>query len=135
MLRTLNWRKVTGEAIATLDRYGEEEEIVVLPVPEFAQFLLEKLKEYPTTSVLFDHRVSGVGTNDDQAWVDVDIGNNDVQKISGDFVLGCDGGRSGVRKALFGYNFPGFTWEKQVVATDVSISHFTLPGSELIRDR
>jgi 2-polyprenyl-6-methoxyphenol hydroxylase-like FAD-dependent oxidoreductase len=91
VLRTLSWRKVTGEAIATHDRYGDEEQIVVSPVPELTQFLLEKLEEYPTASVLFHHRVWGVGTTDDQAWVDVDIGNNDVKKMSGDFVLGCDG--------------------------------------------
>lgn len=101
--------------------HGDEEEVVVLPVPDLTQFLLEHLEQHPRVSVCFDHQVSNVGTTGHQGWVEIQTGDSDGKKMFGDYVLGCDGGRSQVRKALFGNEFPGFTWEKQVVAIDVSI--------------
>ena len=45
--------------------------------------------------------------------------NGKKQRMEGDFVLGCDGGGSVVRKGLFGKSFPGYTWPMQLVAVNV----------------
>jgi len=40
--------------------------------------------------------------------------------MAADYVIGCDGANSKVRRSLFGdWNFPGFTWGEQIVATNL----------------
>jgi 2-polyprenyl-6-methoxyphenol hydroxylase-like FAD-dependent oxidoreductase len=36
-----------------------------------------------------------------------------------DYVVGCDGANSTVRRLLYGDSYPGRTWEEQIVATNV----------------
>lgn len=126
LLQTFSWRRLNGEAIATLRFSGENAGLVALPVPELTRFLLDKLGEQSTAFVHFGHRVTNVGTTGEQGWVDVEVGSTSAQKLFADYILGCDGGKSAVRKSLFGHNFPGFTWEEQVIATDVCVSKCTL---------
>jgi 2-polyprenyl-6-methoxyphenol hydroxylase-like FAD-dependent oxidoreductase len=50
--------------------------------------------------------------------VEKEGGGTDV--VEGDYVVGCDGANSTVRRKLFGEMvFPGFTWDEQIVATNV----------------
>jgi len=44
--------------------------------------------------------------------VSVKLSDGNTRRISGKFLIGCDGGRSIVRKSQ-GINFPGFTWEER----------------------
>lgn len=112
---------MNGDAIAILDRQNEEDEIVVLPVPDLTELLMEKMADCPTVSVHFDHHVSDVGTLDQKAWVDLEITGKKVERMFADFVVGCDGGKSDVRKSLLGHSFPGYTWQEQIIATDVCV--------------
>ena len=75
--------------------------------------------------------VLGVGQEAGEAWVDVK-GNGKggdgegVRRVKGDYVVGCDGARSVVRRCVFGEgSMKGFTWEKQLVAADVSCLFFS----------
>ncbi|KAL2256729.1 hypothetical protein VTK26DRAFT_1218 [Humicola hyalothermophila] len=72
--------------------------------------------------VSWEHRVVGVGQDDEGAWVEVMVkgegGEERKEVIKADYVVGCDGANSAVRKALFGNEFPGFTWEEQIIATN-----------------
>lgn len=43
------------------------------------------------------------------------------ETVRGDWIVGCEGANSGVRRSLFGSSFPGKTWDAQIVATNVSL--------------
>lgn len=90
--------------------------------------MVDKLKERGV-EILWGRKVVGVGGQEEdsnEAWVDVEAEGDETnekrrERLEADFVVGCDGGNSGVRKCLFPgrANFPGFTWEEQIVATNV----------------
>ena len=40
--------------------------------------------------------------------------------VKAKYVVGCDGANSIVRRKLFGEEYPGFTWDAQIIATNVS---------------
>ncbi|KAI6327106.1 hypothetical protein MCOR34_000536 [Pyricularia oryzae] len=69
--------------------------------------------------VSWRHRVLDVGQDEERkvAWVDVATPEG-RKRVEGDYVVGCDGAASQVRRSLFGQDYPGFTWEKQIVATN-----------------
>ncbi|TLD24103.1 hypothetical protein PspLS_06950, partial [Pyricularia sp. CBS 133598] len=69
--------------------------------------------------VSWRHRVLDVGQDEERrvAWVDVETPQG-KKRVEGDYVVGCDGATSQVRRSLFGQDYPGFTWEKQIVATN-----------------
>lgn len=94
----------------------------ILPVGELSQLILGVLQEKGCGDVRWGERVVEVGDQEGVAWVVVESGEGGRKvRYEADFVVGCDGGASGVRRCLFGSgNFPGFTWEQQIVATNVS---------------
>jgi 2-polyprenyl-6-methoxyphenol hydroxylase-like FAD-dependent oxidoreductase len=58
--------------------------------------------------------------------------------MEGDYVVGCDGANCTVRRRLFGeMEFPGFTWEEQIVATNVyyDFERFGYDDSQFFVDR
>lgn len=69
--------------------------------------------------VSWRHRVVDVGQDEERkvAWVDV-VTPEGRKRVEGEYVVGCDGASSQVRRSLFGQDYPGFTWEKQIVATN-----------------
>ena len=90
-----------------------------MPVDRMTQIIYEALQDYPHAKVHWEHEFIGVTQDDEKVIVSTEY--HDQKKIfTADFLLGCDGGRSGVRRALFGRNFPGHTWDTQIVATNVS---------------
>lgn len=69
--------------------------------------------------VCWEHRVVGVGQDGERAWADVELPDGNKKRVEGDYVVGCDGANSIVRRSLFGDEFPGFTWDAQIIATNV----------------
>jgi 2-polyprenyl-6-methoxyphenol hydroxylase-like FAD-dependent oxidoreductase len=70
--------------------------------------------------ILWSHKAVGVGQDSDKAWLEYESpeGNG---RLEADYVVGCDGGGSFVRRALLGEKaLTGFTWDDQLVAVDVS---------------
>jgi 2-polyprenyl-6-methoxyphenol hydroxylase-like FAD-dependent oxidoreductase len=65
------------------------------------------------------HRVVDIGQDEGKAWVDAETPEGRV-RIEADYIVGCDGANSQIRRSLFGKEYPGFTWDKQIVATNVS---------------
>lgn len=78
------------------------------------------LADEPFAQVHLNHKVTSVGQEGGSAWVEVKHGNTN-KRYTGDLVLGCDGAESEIRKRLFGTEFPGTTWDKQLVIVDVNI--------------
>lgn len=96
-----------------------EETMISLPLDELLPLMAAHLARFPEGSVLFEHEVLGIGQNEEKAWVDVKTPEGE-KRMEADYVVGCDGANSKIRRELFGSNFPGFTWDKQIVATNVS---------------
>ena len=120
--RDISWRKLDGSLIArmSLDVAGEyEDALTCLDISRLAHVIYDRLKGRPTVSVRFGHKVVDVGQDENQAWVEVETSGG-RGRLEADYVAGCDGGRSGVRRALFGhYSMPGFTWDKLLISTNV----------------
>lgn len=78
----------------------------------------DMLRAYPDFKLRREHRVTAVENGPDQARVVTETPDGAKHEWLGRYVLGCDGGRSFVRKSQ-GIDFPGFTWEERfiIVAT------------------
>jgi 2-polyprenyl-6-methoxyphenol hydroxylase-like FAD-dependent oxidoreductase len=123
----LSFRKIDGTPIATLDDIAVAKSLdatVVLPIGKLCPILLSHVEKEPKISLKWKTRVLNVGQNEDSAWVDVVSEDGKEEKIIADYVCGCDGGTSRVRKSILGEkSFPGKTWDVQFVATDVSLGY------------
>src|SRR6266436_4841553 len=74
---------------------------------KLANMATARLKSYPTASMHFSARVSGFAQRDDGVEVTVETPSG-TRQIRGSYLIGCDGGRSFVRKAL-DIAFEGYT--------------------------
>lgn len=109
-----------GEVLGDMD--GEDLRMTCLPLQELGRLMLDVYREKYRREVSWGHKVVAVGQNGDKAWVEVETAGG-IQRVEADYVAGCDGANSCVRKSLFGNDFPGFTWDnKQIVATNVRVS-------------
>ncbi|KAI0383635.1 FAD binding domain-containing protein [Hypomontagnella monticulosa] len=123
----MSWRRGgTFEQIASLDGEllgdieGQDLRKACLVLNELNQIMLEDFLYKYHGTISWEHRVVDTGQDENQAWVDVEVEESEEPiRIYGDYVVGCDGGKSAVRKSLFGDEFPGFTWDRQIVATNV----------------
>lgn len=124
----VSWRYLGGErnfeeiCMIPSDNSPGAETIISLPLDELLPLMTEHLSRYPSAKVLLDHEVLSIGQDQDKAWVDVKTPEGET-RFQADYIVGCDGATSIVRRKLFGNNFPGFTWDKQIVATNVSHQH------------
>lgn len=68
-------------------------------------------------SIEWNAKVTKVGEDPEtkKAWAEV-AGSD--QRVEADYLVGCDGANSIVRRSLFGDEFPGFTWDAQIIATN-----------------
>ena len=73
--------------------------------------------------VKFNHKVLRTGQDEKSAWVDVEVGKEgevkETQRITADYLIGCDGGSSTVRKSLYGRNWPGQTFDFRLMVQNV----------------
>lgn len=121
-----NWtyRKFDGTPIVTVEDIANSkspEATICLPLGPLNEILLAHAQKNARISLKWSHRVVDVGQNDNSAWAVVEDPDKRERRIRGDYLCGCDGGASQVRKSLFGEkNFPGTTYDVQFVATDVS---------------
>ncbi|ORY57902.1 FAD binding domain-containing protein [Pseudomassariella vexata] len=124
-LNTMAWRRIEDHSYITgldgailADMDGEDLRTTCLVLDQLDQLLLDEFLNKYNGSISWNHKVVTVGQDEKTAWVDVETPDGPT-KVYGDYVVGCDGANSSVRKSLFGDDFPGFTWDKQVVATNV----------------
>jgi 3-(3-hydroxy-phenyl)propionate hydroxylase len=94
---------------------------------KLARMGIERLETFPDAVVRFSTRVTGVTQGADGAVVSAE-GPNGSETFRGDWVIGADGGRSTIRKAL-DIEFAGFTWpEHFLVLTTLDDFQELLPG-------
>lgn len=76
-------------------------------------------------TVLFNHKVVNIGQDKNKAWAIVEAGADDEERktltFQADYLIGCDGGQSTVRKCLFQRSWPGDTFDHQLFVQNVSI--------------
>jgi 3-(3-hydroxy-phenyl)propionate hydroxylase len=94
---------------------------------KLARMGIERLKTFPGAIVRFSTRVTGVTQTAGGAIVTAE-GPSGSETFHGDWVIGADGGRSTIRKAL-DIEFEGFTWpEHFLVLTTMNDFQELLPG-------
>ncbi|KAM7218031.1 para-nitrophenol 4-monooxygenase [Rhypophila decipiens] len=134
ILSTMCWRRpdtfewISGfDARGVLDNVdGEDLRTHCFVLQDLDALMLEEVRRLGG-EVLFNHRVVKVEQDEGKAWLDVEVveGEGDGEKpvkekkrLEADYIVGCDGAGSVVRKSLFGDDFPGFTWDAQIIATN-----------------
>jgi len=83
-----------------------------------AGIILKHLDQYKQVKVLWNHNCVGIEQDADSVTAICETSDGEKVKISGKYLVGADGARSSVRKAI-GCTFDGFTYPKMVVATNV----------------
>ena len=86
--------------------------------PMLAEVVLQHLLQAPGASVRWNHRVTAIAQDGDSVTLTVETPEGE-KTLQAAWVVGADGARSGVRKAL-GLNFEGVTWPEWFVATNVN---------------
>lgn len=115
------WRHPDGTFIAGIkNRFDIEFPMVCLPLDQLDVILLQHFKAQPTTEVLWEHKVVAIDQDENEARVHIETLTGKMT-LGADYVIGCDGANSQIRRSLFGdLNYPGETLQKQIIATNVS---------------
>ena len=85
---------------------------------ELAGIILRHFEDMPGAEVRWNTRVSGVEQDAKGVTVTVDTDQRHADALRCDWLIGADGGRSGVRRAL-GLSFEGHTHAERFVSTNV----------------
>lgn len=121
---TVCWRKLDGTYLTGLDSrvLGDDpDRMICLPLNKLGQIIYNHLNRCPSATVSWGQKVVSVGQDENTAWVDIDTPQG-RKTLHAKYIVGCDGANSQVRRSLFGdLNFPGKTWDEQIVATNVSV--------------
>ncbi|KAK3314130.1 FAD binding domain-containing protein [Apodospora peruviana] len=125
ILSTMCWRQssdfsyIAGWDAADVlsDVDGEDLRTHCFVLQDLDQLMLDEVTTKYGGVIRWKHKVVGLGQDETKAWAEVET-DEGKKKVEGDYIVGCDGANSAVRKALFGNEFPGFTWDAQIVATN-----------------
>ncbi|CAK7217557.1 hypothetical protein SCUCBS95973_003195 [Sporothrix curviconia] len=120
--------KDAGSVEATLT---EDVRTACLPMQDLDALLLDMFVTKYNGQVSWRHRVTNVGgqnAGDAMAWAEAEVLTGDLdlakatvaetKRYEADYIVGCDGANSIVRRSLFGDNYPGKTWDAQIIATN-----------------
>jgi 2-polyprenyl-6-methoxyphenol hydroxylase-like FAD-dependent oxidoreductase len=128
------WRNArTGERLTGIDLSTvntEPDRMTVLPLNEILQIMFRHCQEKYSdlVEIRFNHKVVDIGQDATKAWAIVEVGAPGEEKktatFEADYLIGCDGGQSTVRKCLFQRNWPGETFKSQLL---VQNARDTLP--------
>ncbi len=106
-----------GSVLVDVD--GQDVRTSCLAMQELDEIMLDLVVNKHGGAISWRHRVVAVGQDADKAWADVETPDG-PKRFEADYVIGCDGATSTVRKSLFGSEYPGWTWDTQIIATNVS---------------
>jgi 3-(3-hydroxy-phenyl)propionate hydroxylase len=106
------WDRVTNSMVAEFDfRILKDETPYPFAVQceqhKLANMTIERLRAFPHVAIEFSSRVLSLAQSNDGVEIEVETA-GDRRRIAGSYLIGADGGRSTVRKAL-DIDFEGFT--------------------------
>lgn len=129
------WRNQAGERLFGFNNDVEHEKALaaagtprsaVLPLRELLIIIYKHARRLENVSIQFNKNVTAIKQDDEKASVTVSLPGGSTEQHDGDFAVGCDGANSIVRRSLFGdWEFPGFTWDQTLVATNVGAHYST----------
>ena len=94
---------------------------------KLAAMAIARLRNYPDARIEFSARVTALTQTADGVEIDVETADG-TRKVAGSYLIGCDGGRSTVRKAL-GIEFEGYTHPERFMILTTSYDLGTMyPG-------
>ena len=122
LMRSVAWRKIDGTLLAALSGDDLPDDFpyktTCLPLNRLATIIYDAIVKQGNVIVSWSHKVVGLGQDEKKAWVEVETPSG-KKTLEADFIVGCDGANSQIRRSLFGdKSFPGHTWDKQIVATN-----------------
>ena len=131
MPQRICWRKLNGERLTGYDRSLmhdgglDGDGLTVYSVGRLCGLLERELRSRFGVVVQWGSRVtaleSGLDSRDKHATLVVEREGRE-ESHTAEYIVGCDGGNSTVRRLMHGRrNFPGFSWDVQVVATNTEI--------------
>ncbi len=128
--------RTTNEVFAEFDfgRLADESNhpyAVQLEQHKTVAIALEAAQKFPHFQFHREHTVTDVINDDDKAGVVTETPDGEKQTWMARYVIGCDGGRSTVRKSQ-GIDFPGFTWEERFI---IVASYFDYEAADNYRYR
>jgi 3-(3-hydroxy-phenyl)propionate hydroxylase len=94
---------------------------------KLAAMTIERLRQFPHASVAFDTRVTGLSQFEDRVEVEIATPAG-TRTMTGAYLIGCDGGRSTVRKAL-AIDFEGYTHPERFLVLSTTFSFDAIYGS------
>jgi 3-(3-hydroxy-phenyl)propionate hydroxylase len=118
------WDRPSGNLIAEFDHAILKDDtplpfVVQCEQHKLARMCIERLKAYPNADVLMSCRVDSLVQHDDRVEVTVES-NGQRETVTGNYLIGADGGRSTVRKAL-GIEFEGYTFPERFLVLTTSV--------------
>ncbi len=123
----LCWRRVSDhQRVAGIDLSvvkDHPDRMTILPLSQVIGIIHRHCTDkYPDLiEIKFNHKVIDVGQDDTKAWADVEVNQSGTKsRLEADYLVGCDGGRSVVRHALFGRSWPGITHSCHLLVQNVS---------------
>jgi 3-(3-hydroxy-phenyl)propionate hydroxylase len=107
---------------------------LMLEQHKICYILLDLLKAYPNCEVLMQHRVTGVMQDGDGVTAAVETPGG-TKTFHGAWMIGCDGGRSQVRKSM-NVQFSGFTYPERflILSTRYDFERFGYALTNYIAD-
>ena len=113
------WDRPSGDLVACFDHALLADEtrfpyVVQCEQFKIARITLARLQSFPSCEVLFSHRVTAASQDDKGASITVDDPDGTPQTVSGDFLIGADGGQSTARKSV-NIDLQGFTYNERFV--------------------
>jgi 2-polyprenyl-6-methoxyphenol hydroxylase-like FAD-dependent oxidoreductase len=125
---SISWRKVDKTLLARTngDAIPLDYQLHCLPLGELCKLVEEHLSRNPNVEIRYLHKVVELDQSEGHARVTVDAPDG-RKTLEADYIVGCDGANSQIRRSLFGdHEFPGRTWDEQIVATNVSYTLFQM---------
>lgn len=122
--------RVTGQLVGRFDIEAMRERPAHPYVLQWEQYkivgtVLQRLADDPDAEIRMSTRVVAIAQDADKVDVTVTLPDGTNETVSGRYLVGCDGGRSTIRK-LADIEFDGFTWPERFLKIDTRFDFFGL---------
>jgi 3-(3-hydroxy-phenyl)propionate hydroxylase len=120
----------TGEIIATFDirkmrRPPEHAYVLQWEQYKITQTIVQRLRSHPLATLKLGLRAVALADDGEAVTLTLEDPDGAREAVTGAYLVGCDGGRSTIRK-LAEISFDGFTWPERFIKIDTRFDFFSL---------